>query len=65
MKAVDWEQVARELDAEGHAVIDGLVTPENCAARGTVSERTSSFHFCNWRIFARVPSSVCNARMSR
>ena len=32
MKAVDWERVARELDAEGHAVIDGLVTPEDCAA---------------------------------
>jgi hypothetical protein len=30
--AVDWQRVALALDAEGAAVIDGLVMPDECAA---------------------------------
>jgi hypothetical protein len=30
--AVDWPRVERDLDAEGHAVVDRLLGPDECAA---------------------------------
>ncbi len=32
MEAIDWERVARDLDARGCATIAGLVAPEECSA---------------------------------
>jgi uncharacterized protein len=29
-KAIDWEQVAVDLDAQGHALIENLISPEEC-----------------------------------
>ena len=31
-EAVDWTRIGRELDAEGHAVIDRLLAPQECEA---------------------------------
>ena len=33
IEALDWEQLAVELDAQGSAVIPGLLAPPECAAR--------------------------------
>jgi uncharacterized protein len=32
VKACDWERVSNDLDAQGCAIIEGLLTPEVCAA---------------------------------
>lgn len=32
VEALDWEQVSKELDAQGCAMIEGLLTPEECDA---------------------------------
>lgn len=32
VKAIDWERVWRDLDAQGNAMIEGLITPEECDA---------------------------------
>jgi uncharacterized protein len=30
MGAVDWERISRDLDAQGNAIIEGLITPAEC-----------------------------------
>ncbi|TMQ27892.1 MAG: proline hydroxylase, partial [Nitrospirae bacterium] len=32
VKTLDWERVSTDLDAQGCAIIDGLLTPEECDA---------------------------------
>jgi uncharacterized protein len=32
MKTIEWERVARDLDAQGSAVIERLISPKECAA---------------------------------
>ena len=32
IKALDWERVSQDLDAQGCAMIEGLITPEACDA---------------------------------
>jgi uncharacterized protein len=32
VKALDWERVSKDLDAQGCAMIEGLITPEECNA---------------------------------
>ncbi len=32
VKALDWERVSKDLDAQGCAMIEGLITPEECDA---------------------------------
>jgi uncharacterized protein len=32
VSSLDWQRIATGLDARGHAVIEGLLTPEQCAA---------------------------------
>ncbi|HKX27889.1 MAG TPA: 2OG-Fe(II) oxygenase [Blastocatellia bacterium] len=31
-ESIDWESVSQELDAQGHALIEGLITPAECEA---------------------------------
>jgi hypothetical protein len=32
IKALDWERVSQDLDVQGCAMIEGLITPEACDA---------------------------------
>jgi hypothetical protein len=32
VEAVDWERISRDLDAQGNAIIEGLITPAECEA---------------------------------
>jgi uncharacterized protein len=32
VKSLDWERVSKDLDAQGCAMIEGLITPEECDA---------------------------------
>jgi len=41
--AIDWAQAASELDAQGCAVLRGLLTPDECAALATMYPDDSHF----------------------
>ena len=32
VERLDWQQVSKDLDAQGCAMIEGLITPDECAA---------------------------------
>jgi hypothetical protein len=38
VSALDWERLGADLDARGHAVIEGLTTPKECAALARLYE---------------------------
>jgi hypothetical protein len=43
MDAVDWEAVAANLDAEGHAVLHSMLSPEECASVAAGYEADAQF----------------------
>ena len=44
LAAIDWGQVALDLDAQGSAVIERLITPDECHGAGRAVPRwTPSF----------------------
>ena len=43
VQSVDWDRVGRELDAEGHAVIPGLLAPFECEATAALYGDASRF----------------------
>jgi hypothetical protein len=43
VQSVDWDRVGRELDAEGHAVIPGLLAPFECEAMAALYGDASRF----------------------
>jgi hypothetical protein len=40
---IDWKRVGDELDAQGHAVIEGLLAPETCGALSALYARPALF----------------------
>src|SRR6201997_4561530 len=36
VEAIDWAQTTRELDAQGCAVLEGLLSPDECRALATL-----------------------------
>ena len=42
-EALDWASITRELDGEGHAIIEGLLTPDACAEIASLYEREDLF----------------------
>ena len=43
MKAIDWKVVARNLDAQGSAVVERLVSPKECAALAALYRNDALF----------------------
>ena len=43
MQARDWDEVAADLDARGHAVIPALLSPSDCAAVAALYEQPDLF----------------------
>lgn len=43
IETIDWLRVERDLDAEGHAVLEKLLEPEECAAIAGLYERADVF----------------------
>jgi hypothetical protein len=41
--AVDWQRVARDLAAQGYAVLEGILAPEECAALAGLYSREALF----------------------
>ncbi len=41
VEAIDWAQATRELDAQGSAVLKGLLSPEQCRALAALYPTTA------------------------
>jgi uncharacterized protein len=43
VKAIDWEQVLQELDAQGNAKLDRILTPDECHELSSLYQHDDSF----------------------
>jgi uncharacterized protein len=43
LRAIDWERVSQDLDAEGYALIPGLLTADECAKLAALYSRNELF----------------------